>query len=210
MTKAAANKPSKSELTREKILRAAERVFARYGYEGARLDEIARVAKLDQPHIYYYFNGKQSLYKALIDSVITDVALALDHFMQRPPRPLAERSDELVDLIFDLIEQRGTLLAVGLTELTHPPKNAKTAPGFLRTFEKLETLLLAALNHLTGDRRAAAQLLLSLESVLFYPLLVDDDRIAAITGEDKRTNLPERQRFVKQHVRALLRETEKK
>ena len=44
------------------ILEAAAEVFARRGYEGARLEEIARTAGVSKALIYEHFEGKRELY----------------------------------------------------------------------------------------------------------------------------------------------------
>src|SRR3954453_15279005 len=45
----------------ERIVDAATDVFGRVGYEGARLDAIARVAGVSVGSIYNYVNGKKAL-----------------------------------------------------------------------------------------------------------------------------------------------------
>lgn len=47
--------------TRERILDAAAEVLSRTGYAGARQAEIARVAGVQPPHVYYYFNSHEAL-----------------------------------------------------------------------------------------------------------------------------------------------------
>jgi len=50
------------ERHRKEILRAAERVFARKGYQGAAVEEIAREAEFAVGTIYKFFKGKEELY----------------------------------------------------------------------------------------------------------------------------------------------------
>lgn len=52
------------------ILTAAERVFARRGYGGARLDEIAEEAGLPKANLLYYFKSKEALYEAVIADIL--------------------------------------------------------------------------------------------------------------------------------------------
>lgn len=53
--------------TRQRILEAAARVFARKGYAGASLDEIAADAGMTKGAIYWHFRNKQDLFFALVD-----------------------------------------------------------------------------------------------------------------------------------------------
>lgn len=54
-------------VTREKILAAAGRVFARKGFQAARLDEVAADAGLTKGAIYWHFRSKNDLFFALLD-----------------------------------------------------------------------------------------------------------------------------------------------
>jgi len=56
---------------REQILAAAERVFARRGFRGARLDEIAIEADLPKANLLYYFKTKEALYRAVITDILS-------------------------------------------------------------------------------------------------------------------------------------------
>lgn len=58
------------ERNRRRILGAAERVFARRGFRGARLDEIAEESKLPKANLLYYFKTKESLYRAVVTDIL--------------------------------------------------------------------------------------------------------------------------------------------
>ncbi len=51
---------------RELIVRAAAQQFARHGYAGTRLDDVAAAAKVTKPIVYRHFDSKQALYLALL------------------------------------------------------------------------------------------------------------------------------------------------
>lgn len=53
------------------ILAAAERVFARGGFDGARMAEIAAEAGLPKANLHYYFGTKQLLYGAVLEAIVT-------------------------------------------------------------------------------------------------------------------------------------------
>ena len=54
----------------QKILDAAEKEFAQYGYTGASIQQIADRAGLPKANIHYYFASKEKLYLALFDNII--------------------------------------------------------------------------------------------------------------------------------------------
>lgn len=52
--------------SREAILAAARRVFARKGYDGTSTREVALAAGVNNAMIYYHFKDKQQLYRAVL------------------------------------------------------------------------------------------------------------------------------------------------
>jgi len=64
----------KSDITREKILIAAEAAFAEKGYYGARVDEIAEMAAVNKRMIYAHYTNKENLYIAVLDEVYRRMA----------------------------------------------------------------------------------------------------------------------------------------
>lgn len=52
------------------ILAAAERVFSRAGFHGARMAEIAAEAGLPKSNLHYYFGTKDRLYRAVLEDII--------------------------------------------------------------------------------------------------------------------------------------------
>lgn len=55
-----------SEVTRERILKAAERLFAERGYDGASIRAIVAKARVNQAAINYHFEGKDGLYREVL------------------------------------------------------------------------------------------------------------------------------------------------
>lgn len=91
--------------TREDILSAAARVFARVGYTGATMQEIAREAGYTAPSLYTYFEGKDSLMKQLFEGFIAEL---LELFERPAPRGLnfAQSLELLVHSALELCERR--------------------------------------------------------------------------------------------------------
>lgn len=54
------------------ILSGAERVFARAGFEGATMAQIAEEAGVPKPNLHYYFGNKRDLYRAVLNRVLHD------------------------------------------------------------------------------------------------------------------------------------------
>ena len=55
-----------SEVTRDRILKAAERLFADRGYDGTSIRAIVAKARVNQAAINYHFDGKDGLYREVL------------------------------------------------------------------------------------------------------------------------------------------------
>ncbi|MDN3357520.1 TetR/AcrR family transcriptional regulator [Actinomadura sp. DC4] len=65
-----------ADRTKAEILEVARREFARQGYAGARVDEIAALMRTTKRMIYYYFGGKENLYVAVLEKAYAEVRAA--------------------------------------------------------------------------------------------------------------------------------------
>ena len=69
---------SKRGKTIRRILDAAAKIFSESGFEGARMDEIAKQAKINKAMIYYHIGDKKALYAEVLHDIIGNAA---EHFM---------------------------------------------------------------------------------------------------------------------------------
>jgi TetR/AcrR family transcriptional regulator len=74
--------PEQPAVTRDRILDVAESLFARKGYDGTTIKQIGGGAGLNPALIYYYFAGKEDLYKAVLqrffDTMLAQGVAVLD------------------------------------------------------------------------------------------------------------------------------------
>jgi AcrR family transcriptional regulator len=122
--------------TRDRLLAAAVEVFVEQGYEGARLQDIARTAGLTTGAIYANFRGKDELLFAAIGArADVEMDSLLEEAQDRNPRALLEllgdrlvgtrrqppllidaiaaarRDDELAGALRDRLDERERVLA---------------------------------------------------------------------------------------------------
>ncbi len=64
--------------TRARILEAATEQFAAKGLAGARVDEIARGARVNKQLVYYYFGGKLELYNQVLGQMVEESRHKID------------------------------------------------------------------------------------------------------------------------------------
>jgi len=67
------------EITEQKILHSAKKLFLTLGYHKTTMIALANQAEVNKALIYYYFSDKETLYKIVIGEVVSeDVVLTLD------------------------------------------------------------------------------------------------------------------------------------
>src|SRR6478672_8577052 len=91
----AATRPPRTQAAEERrsaILAAALEEFTARGYEGARLDDVAKRAGVAKGTIYLYFADKQALFQELVRSMVHPVLGMLDKMrgVDIPARMLVE------------------------------------------------------------------------------------------------------------------------
>ena len=132
-----------SDITRERIVKAAQRLFADHGYKDTSVRAVVTRARVNQAAINYHFGGKDGLYREVLRATIralTEHQLAraeemkgntrenaLAEFIKYQLRPLAAR-DELSRhfRIFDWEAVRPTL--------PEPPSRRETRQAEARSF----------------------------------------------------------------------------
>jgi len=64
--------------TREQIMAAAQKEFAQHGFAGARTDAIARRARVNERMIFYCFDSKEGLYRAVLKQKLSEKAAVIE------------------------------------------------------------------------------------------------------------------------------------
>jgi len=121
------------------ILRAAERVFARAGFEGATMADIADEAGLPKANLHYYFGAKRALYRAVLDAVLHDWLDPLEAITPEADPRTALRN--YIELKMALAAERPHASRVFANEMLH---GAPVVLDLLRTDLRQQVLAKAA------------------------------------------------------------------
>lgn len=76
-------KQTKGERTALRIMDISEDLFARQGYDGTSLRQIADGAGIREPGLYNHFAGKQALYEAVLHRALNPMANALSQHLNQ-------------------------------------------------------------------------------------------------------------------------------
>lgn len=133
----------KGELTAERILDAAEALFAERGYPGTTLRDVAERVGIRIPSLYNHFPGKESLYLAVLERGLDPVLAVLTEYLDREADAYRD-SARVVERIVDRLARRPNLpriiqretLAGG--EHITPMLRDWMKPAFARAHEMVE------------------------------------------------------------------------
>ena len=104
--------------SRQKILGAALDVFYEAGFDGARMDRIAKRAGVNQALIYYYFQSKEGLFAELIHINIDEKKKAIG---EKDFYDLniydADVIKKVVDQVMGALKKRGKIFSIVLGEI---------------------------------------------------------------------------------------------
>ena len=73
---------------RAQIVDVARKIFTRYGFRKTTMDEIATASRKGKSSIYYYFPGKEDIFKAVVEKEAGELRARLDKTIQIDARPL--------------------------------------------------------------------------------------------------------------------------
>ena len=99
-------KDDKKEARRNQILEAAMKVFARMGFNRARMDDIVEESGLSKGALYWYFKSKDDIITAILDRMVGRETMEMRGMLE-DERPVREKlSDLLQSMIADITRMR--------------------------------------------------------------------------------------------------------
>lgn len=103
------------EATRQRLLDAAEHVFAEKGYHGAYVDDIVRESDSSKGGFYFHFPSKEAIFLSLIDALVPKLATAVDRAIASKPDPVAQL-DAALQTVLETFSRHRRLTKILLVE----------------------------------------------------------------------------------------------
>ncbi|MEO8334410.1 MAG: TetR/AcrR family transcriptional regulator [bacterium] len=194
--------------TEQRILDAARTVFLRRGTAGARMQEIAQEAGVNQALLHYYFRSKEGLSTAVFRQVATRIFPALVQTLSADIS-IDEKIDRLVELYLENLMRNPFLPAYLISEMHHHPERLTQllspvlggTPGHVLhpLFEKLGAQIDERVAAGTMRPIAPEQFAINLVSLCIFPFAARpmlhvvfgmDDAAFARFIEQRKTELP--------------------
>ncbi len=131
-----------NDTTESRILEAANRVFLRSGWDGARMQDIADEAGINKALLHYYFRNKEKLFDAVFERVFRlHFRPALQLLTE--DRPLEAKIPDFVEAYVQTIMANPFIPAFVLHELNRSPQRMVTMAD--RVAPEIRPILVAQL-----------------------------------------------------------------
>lgn len=162
----------------QRILDAARSVFIRRGTAGARMQEIAAEAGVNQALLHYYFRSKEQLSAAVFEQMASRLFPVLIQTLMTDAT-IDEKIDRIIDLYHDNLAKNPFLPGYVIAELQHHPERIEMLlskigggnprqviiPVFVRLGEQIEAEVRAGRMRPIGPR----QFVVNLVSLCIFP-----------------------------------------
>ena len=128
--------------TRQSLVDAAAALFADRGFDGAKVDEIARRAGVNKAMISYHFGGKKGLYNAILAD---DFGWMLEKLaeLDREPLPADVKLARFISIFGSMHSRRPGLSAMMLREAMSAGRylDPKLLPSLSRIFASVQSII---------------------------------------------------------------------
>ncbi len=105
--------------TKYRILRTAEKIFSKVGFDAARVDDIAKEAGVNKALIYYYFKSKDEILDMLFNSLIDDAKQLLIKSFESPMDiSLEDNYRPLFKKYIDFVTGKREIIKIAIAEST--------------------------------------------------------------------------------------------
>jgi len=169
----------RTEITRARFLQSAEKIFARDGFEAAKLEEIAADAGYTRGAFYANFESKEDLFFALLEKEIASRIATLEKEMGKFHEPEAKLRAMREFFLSRTLDRRWSLLALEfkLFAVRHPEVKRRLAALHRRFVEPrvgfLEEVMKALGRELPASAFATGVSLATLGNALMLENMLD-------------------------------------
>jgi len=132
------------EATRASILAAGRIEFAAKGLDGARVDQIAKRAKVNKQLVYYYFGSKDDLYKAALEATYAEIR-EREGELELGSLPPREAMIRLIDFSLEYLNEHREFIRMLADENAHGARHFRDSEMALKTNSPLLELIAGTL-----------------------------------------------------------------
>jgi AcrR family transcriptional regulator len=127
---ARSRRQERKQETRTELIAAAAKVFARRGFQGASLVEIAREAGYSTGAVYWHFRGKEDLFLAVYEAEAATRVRQLERSRRHAQGELPQRARSYADQFMARLARDPEFLILSLEFLVHAWRNPPLREAF--------------------------------------------------------------------------------
>lgn len=129
-------------MVEKRLMEEASLLFARKGYKGTTLADIAEAVGLTRAAVYYYFRNKEALLEALIVEVTAGPAREIAAWRKTAPDDPVERLHSFVRMrVLGVVSRQIQMRMISATEAILPPdlleRHTRARRGLLEEFRRV-------------------------------------------------------------------------
>ncbi|MCX7709749.1 MAG: TetR/AcrR family transcriptional regulator [Clostridia bacterium] len=106
-----------------RIMNAAEKVFVDKGYDGARVEEIAKEAAINKSQLFYYYGSKENILKELVKKHIDEAVDIIHKTFDRNTLNSKQAFEQLIDHLAYFFEKKESILKIVFIEMLKGSSN---------------------------------------------------------------------------------------
>jgi AcrR family transcriptional regulator len=124
------------EKKRKAILSAAAAIFREKGYAAANGDDIAKKAKMDRASLYYYYAGKQEIFRDMVGEAVTGNVLMAEQIADGAEVPATKLRRLIEGLFTSYVRHYPYLFVFVQEEMTRLTKDKSNWSATMRRLDK--------------------------------------------------------------------------
>ncbi len=114
--------------TEEKIFSAAQTVFQKRGFDGARMQEIADVAEINKSMLHYYYRSKDKLFQQVFQAGVKKIMPKIFGIL-KAEIPLEDKVHQIVNFYHEMFRENQHLPSFVVYEMNQHPERFKEFMG---------------------------------------------------------------------------------
>ena len=185
--------------TEEKILNAAQHVFQRRGFEGARMQEIADEAGINKSMLHYYYRSKDNLFMKVFQNGVKKIFPQIMMVLSKDIS-LKEKTWEIVEFYHTTFKTNPHLPAFAIYEMNQNPERFRefVSGSGMKIPEKFKEQVRKEVNEGRMIPISPEQFLMNIISMTLMPMIARNMAMAIYGFDDQQFDafLDEREELI--------------
>lgn len=126
--------------TEQKILEAAKIVFIKKGFDGARMEDIAKQADINKALVHYYFRSKENLFEQIFDTFAAQILPNITLVMESEGS-IYDKIEVFIHNYIEFFMKNPDLPIFVLTEINRNPDRVIAMLNNTQNFPKMQQFI---------------------------------------------------------------------